>query len=309
MSKNDKKGGVEQDNKLPADVEITPTEVCSPDESALDTIIPENIRRFRDKFLKHTVPEFDQYGDGFVAQAYFAAFNSSTGTNFSIANALGLDTLTFQYYMQKYADFATAVNMGKLDARQNRLADLQSSLLARAIGVEVEETRTEDSGSIDEDGNFKTAFRKIVTTKKQIPPDAAAAIAILGKIDPSWNPKTTLEINFNKNLNVTEDVNINVDLRSLSPDALKELLGSQKQSQDMEINKTPEGQSVRFLGEKGDQFRAKSEAQPLTYEPKPKEVLEPGVTRVRKPMSIETKKKISEALKKRNQEKKNGDKN
>lgn len=286
-------------------VDATPVEVCSPESSAFDTIIPEHVKRFRETFLNHTVPKFDQYGEGFVAQAYFAAFNSPTGTNYSIANALGLDTLTFQYYMQKYADFATAVNMGKLDSRQNRLADLESSLLAKAMGVEVEEVRTEDSGSIDEDGNFVQTYRKVTTVKKQIPPDTSAAIAILGRIDPAWNPKTTLDINLNKTLNVTEDVNINVDLRSLSPDALKEILGSQKSTQDMEINKTPDGQSVRFLGEKGEQFRAKSEAQPLVYVPKPREKPEPGVTKTKKPMSIETKKKISEALKKRYSDKKN----
>lgn len=277
-------------------------------ESPIDQQLPENVKKLRKQFLQHSVPQFDQYGDGFVAQAYFAARESETGSNYSIAKALKLDVLTFQYYMQKYPDFVMAVNMGKIDGRQERISNLESSLMARALGVEVEEVKTEESGAIDEDGNFKNTFRKVTTTKKQIPPDASAALEILRRVDPNWNPKASLEININDNLKVTEDVNINVDLRTLSPDALREILGSSKQPKNLEINKTPEGETVRFLGEKGEKFREKSKAQEVKFKKVEKEKKEPNTKKSKRVMSSETRAKISQALKKRYEEKR-GDTN
>lgn len=278
---------------------VTNTEV-----DVVKETLPDNIKKFRDQFLNHTVPEVDRYGDGFVAQAYFAARDSRTGSNASIAKALKLDSLTFQYYMQKYPDFVTAVNMGRIDGRQERINDLESSLMARALGVEVEETKVEESGVIDEDGNFKNSFRKVVTLKKQIPPDATAALEILRRVDPNWNPKASLDININNTLNVTEDVNINVDLRTLSPEALKEILNSNKQPANMQINKTPDGQSVRFLGERGEEFKEKRKNKKSKPKEKPKkEEKDPNTTVKKRVMSPETRAKISEALKKRAKEK------
>lgn len=226
----------------------------------LEEQLPDNIKDLRKKIFNYKPPEVDRYGDGFLAQAYFVAKGSSTGSYSAIARELGLDMMSFNYYMETYPDFVAAVNMGRIDGSKDRITNLQNALLSRAYGLEVEEKKTEESGIIDEDGNFKTVHRKQTTVKKQVPPDTAAILEILRKIDPSWNPKSTLEVNYNQTMDVTQDVNINVDLRELSPDAIKEIMNSVKQPNNPTINKTPSGESVYFLGEQGD-IKAKKRAE------------------------------------------------
>lgn len=271
------------------------------EESAINDVLPDSIKNVRKAFLQHTVPKVDRYGDGFVAQAYFAAKNSQTGSYCSIASALGLDKLTFQYYMEKYPDFVLAVNMGRLDGKKDRIENIESSLLARALGVEVEESIVEEAGVVDEDGNIKDPYRKVRKVKKQIPPDTQAALEILRRIDPNWNPKQTVELNVNNNLNVQEDVNIDVDLRMLSPETLIEILNSNKREKNMEINNTPEGNSVTFVGNAGEKnresLRKSNKKRDEKRSAEAKEDRE--LNRKRRVMSPETKEKISQAMKKR----------
>ena len=274
--------------------------LLSPKQSENDVVnsqVSEKVRKIRETFLEHKKPQLDRFGDGFVAQA-----SSQTGSNSSIAKALGLDALTFQYYMEKYPDFVSAVQLGRLDGRKERLAELESSLMARALGVEIEETKTEESGPIDEDGNFRNSYKKVTTYTKQIPPDPQAALEILRRIDPNWNPKATIDVNMNNTFAVTEDVNINVDLRTLSPETLREILNSNKKSKNWEVSRTPDGESVRFLADKTNlqkkDKKKKKENPPAEEKPKDK-----SVTVKKRIMSPETRAKISQALKKRNEEK------
>lgn len=279
-------------------------EITLSEENTINDQIPQVITNIREKVLKHYVPEYDRYGDGFIAEAYFAAKNSLTGSSKSIMKALKLDPITFQYYWEKYPDFVSAIQIGRIDGKKDRIEAVESSILSRALGVEVEEERTEASGVIDEDGNFKPAYRKVIKTKKQIPPDTQAALEVLRRIDPQWNPKTTLDVNINNTLNVVDDISINVDYRTLSPSALRELLNSEKQTTNMQINKTPDGESVRFLGERGEEFRERRRER--GKQRKLKEAAEKSnstseVKKVKKRvMSQETREKISKALRERN---------
>lgn len=278
-------------------------EITLSEDYQIEGQLPEVIANIREKVLKHYVPEYDRYGDGFIAEAYFAAKNSTTGSNKSIMKALKLDSMTFQYYWEKYPDFVTAIQLGRIDGKKDRIEAIESSIVSRALGVEVEEERTEESGVLDEDGNFKSAFRKVIKTKKQVPPDTQAALEVLRRIDPQWNPKTTLDVNVNNTLNVVEDVSINVDYRTLSPTALKELLNSEKQTTNMQINKTPDGESVRFLGERGEEFRErrKEKGRKRKLKEAADKNKEPNVvTKTKKRvMSQETRDKISKALRER----------
>lgn len=273
------------------------------EDSAINDILPDSLKEVRSAFMKHTVPEVDRYGEGFVAQAYFAAKNSTTGSYSSIANTLGLDKLTFQYYMEKYPDFVLAVNMGRQDGKKDRIESIESSLLARALGVEVEESVIEEAGQVDEDGNIKEPYRKVRKVKKQIPPDTQAALEILRRIDPNWNPKQTLEVSLNSGLNVQEDVNIDVDLRELSPDVLKMLLNSNKREKNMEANNTPDGISVEFLGEQGKKNKESRARSNQKRDEKDKleaqKLKDSNTTRKTRVMSPETREKISQAMKKR----------
>lgn len=284
-------------------------EIIIKNDDCVSELLPENVREFREKLKNYNAPKLDMYGEGLAAQAYLEARSSPTGTYSSIRKALKLDKLTFQYYMNKYPDFVAAVKMGIIDGRQERLNDLEGTLLARALGVEIEEERVEESGAVDEDGNLKGMFRKVVRTKKQIPPDASAALEILRKIDPSWNPKSSIDVNFVDRMNVTEDININVDLRTLSPAALREILESNKQPVNTEINKTPGGESVRFLHEtpeKAAKRKEKRNEKAKEERTKKKKKKDPNVKRKTRVMSPETRAKISEAMKKRHREKREG---
>lgn len=244
-------------------------------EDLLINTLPDKVNEFRNKITNYKPPKKDKYGDGFLTQVYFAAKNSISGSMSSIRKELKLDNLTFQYYMDNNPDFVAAIQIGIYDNRKEKLAELESSLFNKAIGMEIEETKIEDSEVPDEDGKFATVSRKKTTIKKQIPPDTQAILTILQKIDPSYNPKQVLDINVNGNLNVEEDVTINVDYRMLSTDTIRELLNSNKQNVNTEINKTPQGESVRYLN-------TNKEAQ-----------------KNRRKMSEDTKRKISEALKNR----------
>lgn len=275
----------------------------SNDKDIISHNLPKNVNEFRNKLLKYKVPEVDRYGDGFLAQAYIAAKNSPTGTYASIRKELKLDSLSFQYYMDNYPDFVAAIQVGLYDSRKEKLSDLEGSLLSRALGVEVEETKVEESGPVDEDGNIKQIYRKRTTVKKQIPPDTNAILTLLQKIDPSYNPKSVLDVNINQTLNVEEDVNINVDYRTLSTSAIKELLESNKLPQNNIVNKTPDGKSVRFLGEDGEKNLEKRRVKLNKYneQKKIREMKEKEENKGKKKrvMSAETRAKISEALKNR----------
>ncbi|MEG1565396.1 MAG: hypothetical protein RR342_01475 [Bacilli bacterium] len=275
-------------------------EIIINNDDILSQALPENVSKFREKLLNYKIPEKDKYGDGFLAQAYIAARNSPTGTYASIRKELKLDSLSFQYYMEKYPDFAAAIQIGLYDSRKAKLSDLEGSLLSLALGLEIEEKRTEEAGSVDEDGNIKDPYRKVTITKKQVPPDANAILTLLKKLDPSYTPKSIIDVNVNKTLNVAEDININVDYRTLSTETIKELLASNKLPHNDEVNKTPEGESVRFLGEQGKKALEIRNEKKKKEEPKPKKTsVEKNVVVTKRVMSEETRRKISEAMKKR----------
>jgi len=267
--------------------------------------LPENVVDIRNKIMDFTPPQVDSYGDGFLARVYLAAKQSPTGSTCSIRDALGLDAMTYQYYMDTDPNFVAAVNLGLYDSRKEKMMSLESALLSKAMGMVVEERKTEESGTVDDDGNMKGMIRKVTVTEKSVPPDTQAIITLLQRMDPSYNPRATLDLNINGNLNVEEDININVDYRSLSTSALKEILSSSKKEFNTTALKTPEGKSVRFLGEQGEEALKKRAEKRAVYDEKKKKEREAaeeaakGVETKRKPMSEETRRKISEAMKKR----------
>lgn len=242
-------------------------------EEIIVNVLPDKVREFRNKITNYTPPKKDRYGDGFLSQVYFAAKNSATGSMNSIRKELNLDNLTFQYYMDTDPEFVAAINMGIYDSRKEKISELESSLFSKALGTEIEESRLEEYEDLDlNSGESVITHRKKTVIKKQIPPDTQAILTLLQKIDPSYNPKQVLDINVSGNINVEDDVTINVDYRTLSTDTIRELLNSNKQGMNTEINRTPQGESVRYLNE-----------------PKNKD----------RKMSEETKRKISESMKKR----------
>ena len=92
-------------------------EIIISSDEIVSQSLPENVREFRNKLIEYKLPEVDQYGERFLAQADLAAKSSTTGTYASIRKELKLDNLTFQYYMENYPDFVAAIKIGLYDSR------------------------------------------------------------------------------------------------------------------------------------------------------------------------------------------------
>lgn len=213
--------------------------------SVIDNMCPENVQRIRD-----FVCVFDPnnikttYSDAMVAQAYIAARASKTGSLSMIAKNLGISYSEFSYYMDTYSEFAAAVRMGMLDGKEIAKERLTSVLYQRAVGMTVTETKHEDSESESGTGIISTS--KTTKTEKVLPPDINAALAILRKLDPSWSPAQKLEIKSDTtytNYNVTADVSMDLDLKKLSPEALREILNTSNQQipHEYTLNQNEEG--------------------------------------------------------------------
>lgn len=84
-------------------------------------------------------------------------------TDEQIAKKLRVSRKTLYEWIKKYSDISDALKKGKEVVDY----EVESALLKRALGYEVEETKEEDS---DRDGY------KSITTKRHIPADPTAAI-------------------------------------------------------------------------------------------------------------------------------------
>lgn len=184
------------------------------------------IKRIR-SFVVDFDPTKDKYSDSLVAQAYVAARKCYSGALTVIARNMSLPYNEFMFYMKGQPEFAAAVRMGILDAKEDCVETLNGVLYQRAKGMTITETKREEGES------EKGIISKETITTKQLPPDVNAALAILQKQDPSWRQSKGPLIdattnNVNLTLNVTPDKNIDIDYSALSTEALKEILNSDK---------------------------------------------------------------------------------
>lgn len=198
------------------------------------------IKRIR-SFVTDFDPTKDKYTDTLAAQAYVSARRCYSGALTVIARNMGLPYNEFMFYMKGQPEFAAAVRMGILDAKEDNAERLNGVLYQRAMGMTVTEIKTEEGDS------DKGYISKETTTVKQLPPDVNAALAILQKIDPSWRQNKgplidASNTNYNLTLNVAPDRNIDIDYSALSPEALKEILNSDKilPSKDNRLNEDGE---------------------------------------------------------------------
>ena len=199
------------------------------------------------EFIDDFDPKKDKYKRTLEAQGYVAARRANTGNYSHIAKGLGLPYGEFKYYLENKPEFAAAIRKGILDGKEELKDKLVDTLVKKAVGQTVEEV------VVTEDYNFtsKNPMRTRVTTStKVIPPDTQAALELLRQLDPTWRQKAQLDVNVNTeiDINVTENKFAAIDLASLSPQALEEILLSQKVgSKNMIANKREDGQSVRYL--------------------------------------------------------------
>jgi len=92
-----------------------------------------------------------------------------------ISRAMGIGYTTFCKNKQ---EFTTAIKKGRSESSDGLLEEIENSLLKQCRGFYVEETVTEESGVIDDDGKKFTAIKlgKRKTTKKYIAPSSPRAL-------------------------------------------------------------------------------------------------------------------------------------
>lgn len=192
-------------------------------------------------FIEDFDAKKDKYKRTLEAQGYVAARRTVNGNYSSIAKNLGLPYGEFKYYLETKPEFSAAIRKGLIDAKEDVKEQLIDSLLNKAKGMTLKETKTE---CLVHDG--ETIEYKRTILEKEVSPDTQSILEVLRHLDPTWNPKTQLDVNVNNslNINVTENKLVSVDLKNLSPEALREILTSQKAGQNTLAYKREDGKSI-----------------------------------------------------------------
>ena len=238
------------------------------------------------EFIQEFDPKNSKYKRTLEAQGYVAARRAKTGSYANISKNLGLPYAEFKYYLDTQPEFAAAIRKGILDGKEELKDNLIDTLVKKATGHTIEETSTTDEYYYNSEGEKYIGKTKVITTRKEIPADTQAALKLIEQLDPAWRPKNQLDVNVTSSLdiNVTENVMHEIDLKSLSPDALAEILNSSMGGRNVLANKREDGSSIR----------SKVEEDVIVVEEKPK-----------RKMSEETKQKIRDARRKTKEGKEN----
>lgn len=192
--------------------------------------------------------KLDEYSDTLLYRAYFVAKKMCTNSPSVIAKELKISVRLLKYYLEKYPKLATVIQMGLMDATENIKTTVVQSLYKSAMGQMVTEHAVVKETEYDDEGVPLGTKEKISEVNKYIPPNTQAALELLRKLDPSWNPKVDINVAENKTLHVIEDVNVAVDYRKLSAQSLRELIQAQKTTgADMTVNQLESGECVETL--------------------------------------------------------------
>jgi len=126
----------------------------------------------------------DRYGDGLLADAYLMAKEFPLANAKQLARHIRIDTPTYRHYMKEYPSFVIAIRAGQSDGQKGMKRTFANRLMELAMGMEIEDVVTEDTGKKDKDGK---PIIKTRTTKKQLPPNYNALMSFLHRLDPTWN--------------------------------------------------------------------------------------------------------------------------
>jgi len=209
-------------------------------------VVSPELFNVRDEINKLDIEKADEYSDNLLYQAYYAAKKRKTTSASIIAHDLKISRQLYDYYLKKYPKLAVIVNMGLMDAKEDMKHTIVDALFDAAKGQTVVETSEAVETTYDTEGAVVGTKQKIVTVQKKVPPNVQAALELMRKLDPSWTPNVKIDINHteNKTLHVIEDLNVAVDYRKLSADALKQLIESSRVSHDDELQKLESGESI-----------------------------------------------------------------
>lgn len=211
-------------------------------------LVTTDIIALRDTVNDLNPNTLDKYSDSLLYRAYYAAKKRHTNSSNVLARELKISTKLFNYYIDTYPKFGLVIQMGLMDATEEMKNDIVDSLYKASKGQTVKEKAVITETEYDDEGVVLGSKQKISEAEKYIPPNTQAAIELLRKLDPSWNPKLDINVTENKLLHVVEDVNVAVDYRKLSTDALRELLQSQQSlGSTTDLRKLENGNPIRSL--------------------------------------------------------------
>lgn len=218
---------LEQENKQKQESESS-TVAFLKERGALDADI-QAAREIANE-LDLSKPGKDGFTNSLVYRAYYAAKKSKTAAPGYIAKVLGISTKLLKFYCEKYPKFAMAIQAGYMDAVDNMKERLVDKLYEAAMGTTLTNSTETTNYLINEDGVPIPTDKTESTHTVQVAPNVSAQLELLKRLDPSWIPKVGVDISgeIKHTYNYTQDVNIQVDYKKLSPEVLHQLLEAGK---------------------------------------------------------------------------------
>ena len=210
-------------------------------------VIDADSLRIRDEVNSFDPKKLDKYCEPLLYRAYYVAKNCRACSYTQIAKGLGMSKKLFSYYMETYPKFATVVQIGINDCRENMKGGIIDALYSAALGQTVTETSKSEKKQFMGDDELPVLTITESSVTKHVPPNVQAALELMKRLDPSWVPQVNVNVDgqVSQNIHVAQDINIAVDYDKLSPEALKELIESTSTQNDLSKNKKEDGSAVR----------------------------------------------------------------
>ena len=209
--------------------------------------LPIDVLSVRDVVSDLDISKLDEYGDSLLYSAYYAAKKCKTISPSVIARNLKISKNLYEYYLDKYPKFKAVIELGFIDAKEEMKETIVSALYKAAQGYSITETGTVTQTEYDSEGVARGSIEKVTTVQKQVQPNVTAGIELMKRLDPSWVPQLNVDVSGNiDHLHLSaKDIDVAVDYRKLSPQALKELLSSHKDtSPNMQLLKSAEKPTI-----------------------------------------------------------------
>lgn len=201
----------------------------------LQVLLDEGLLPYEIQTVREIVDEFDgdkldQFNDGIIYRAYYAAKHCKSLHPGVIAKQLGISRKLLDFYLQRYPKLGLAIQTGYNDARDLMQNDLVSALYQLGMGMQLKDVKVTDNDLFTADGEQVGHKRETTTTLRQVAPNVTAALELLKRLDPAWQTQVNVNVNesIQHNFHVIDDVSVAVDYRKLSPTALKELIAANK---------------------------------------------------------------------------------
>ncbi len=103
----------------------------------------------------------------------------------------GITRETFYAWIREHSEFSDVVKKVKEEAEENRIAQLEASLLKRATGFKVKETRSELAANPM--GGSPIIVKQTITEKEFAPDTGAIIFALTNKAPERWKNKLNTE--------------------------------------------------------------------------------------------------------------------